>query len=406
MKRRIEIHSDLVNRLKMAAANGSKVCADILKAYAKRPTTTGNANYFTSVRVKSDSCLRVKITMCNKDIYHKNFPEKGKPNVQWESKYRCECGLPDLMKAVKLNPDNYASAEIQYAVSALCVTTKIKLILEKTQAGIQQAYDSNNYCQYRQNPEMPLHGSCMRHENTANIAADFYKNVCGANILVAKGEDGCIYGRAIVWPRLECNFFNYVEYPPALDELSLMDRIYYSHEFIQAMFKQWAQKNVDAYKTNNDYYHKEEITLTDTNQKLSATLMLSIPQVKWHQYGAPYVDTMTYIFYHAEGEQLYLLNAEHYDDMYYLGRCDSTIGTAAISEYICPSCGRITSFRNACDTCMEEQTVDIEGIGKTVLSVKKYKDKYYPASYFENGKPKRTFEINHILHKLARNTNY
>ena len=44
-----------------------------------------------------------------------------------------------------------------------------------------------------------LHSSCMRYEDKARNAADFYTNFAGAKILVARDESNNILGRAVVW---------------------------------------------------------------------------------------------------------------------------------------------------------------------------------------------------------------
>ena len=77
------IHNDLKKRLKTAAANGSMVAKEVLKAVADGKTTNANANYFTSVRNRraSDETVgvyQIKITCCNKDIENPNFPDLGK----------------------------------------------------------------------------------------------------------------------------------------------------------------------------------------------------------------------------------------------------------------------------------------------------------------------------------------
>ncbi len=236
----LEIHNDLKKRLRTAAANGSVVAKDVLKALADGKTTTANANYFTSVRKRTlseegVSVYQIKITCCNKDIENPNFPDLGREDAQWLKHNRCE--ISALTFAEQFGLTGYSSDDVTYFVSAIGCPSKIHLELISSEQSMEQAYNVENYPNVRQNTDLSctLHHSCMRHEETARRAADFYHNFAGAKMLVAKGDDGLIYGRSIIWKNIEC-----VEYPQ--HNFSMIERVYCSYDFIYTMMMQWAEK--------------------------------------------------------------------------------------------------------------------------------------------------------------------
>ena len=64
-----------------------------------------------------------------------------------------------------------------------------------------EAYLESNYSPISDGSESSLHNSCMRYEDKARNAADFYANFAGAKILVARDDSSNVVGRAIVWKR-------------------------------------------------------------------------------------------------------------------------------------------------------------------------------------------------------------
>lgn len=248
--RTLVIHNDLKKRLKVAASNGSKVAKEVLETANQGMTTNANTNYFTSVRKKStsndDVCTyQIKITCCNKDIENQNFPDLGKEDAQWLKHNRCPINNRIFVEQFGLN--DYSEDEMTYFASAICCPVKIKLELRSSEQDIEEAYNSDNYANIRQNTDLSnsLHHSCMRYEAMAKIAADFYLNFAGARVLVAKGEDGLIYGRCIVWKNIESDQFGV--------KLSLMDRVYCCFDFIYTMMVKWAEEHLDLRKKENSF---------------------------------------------------------------------------------------------------------------------------------------------------------
>ena len=67
------------------------------------------------------------------------------------------------------------------------------------------AYLGANYSSITDNDISTLHNSCMRYEDKARNAADFYANFAGAGILVAKDKSNNVLGRAVVWKKAVWN---------------------------------------------------------------------------------------------------------------------------------------------------------------------------------------------------------
>ena len=84
-----------------------------------------------------------------------------------------------------------------------------------------EAYLESNYSPIADSDTSSLHSSCMRYEDKARNAADFYTNFAGAKILVARDESNNILGRAVVWN--EVTLWKSINTPIAA---SLLDRIY------------------------------------------------------------------------------------------------------------------------------------------------------------------------------------
>ena len=97
------------------------------------------------------------------------------------------------------------------------------------------AYLGANYSSITDNDISTLHNSCMRYEDKARNAADFYANFAGAGILVAKDKSNNVLGRAVVWKKAVWNETGM----PAV-QVSVLDRIYTSHAFVMDLIRKQA----------------------------------------------------------------------------------------------------------------------------------------------------------------------
>lgn len=357
------IHEDLKKRLRMAAANGSVVAQDVLKVAAKGKKTEANANYFTSVRKRTGtedgvSVYQIKITCCNKDIENPNFPDLGRDDAQWLKHNRCEISAVNFAEQFGLT--GYSSDDITYFVSAIGCTSKIHLELISSEQDMEKAYNMENYPNIRQCSELSstLHHSCMRYEETAKRAANFYHNFAGAKMLIAKGEDGLIYGRCIIWKNIESTEYQ--------RKFSLIERVYCCYDFIYTMMMEWAEQNVDLRKRENSYtctqdfvtlkdiYIEEDNNTIEKGANLCLYLRINVPQLKWHKAGVPYLDTFHMICYY-DGK-LYIANYEVSRGSYFAD-CRNTNGYAERVNYICPVCGKVHGTRGLCGTCEDKYFV-------------------------------------------------
>ena len=393
------IHNDLKKRLKTAAANGSIVAKEVLKAVADGKTTNANANYFTSVRNRraNDETVgvyQIKITCCNKDIENPNFPDLGREDAQWLKHNRCEISAPTFAEQFGLT--GYSSDDYTYFASAIGCPSKIHLELISSEQDMEQAYNMENYPDIRQNSDMSstLHHSCMRYDETARRAADFYHNFAGAKMLIAKGDDGLIYGRSIIWRNIES-----VEYPQ--QQFSMIERIYCCYDFIFTMMMNWAIQNVDLRKKENSYTcTRDFITLREMELNgvtfgkgahLNLRLHINVPQLKWHKQGVPYLDTFHLICYYQE--KIYISNHEVAPNTQ-IANCRNTNGTADRVNNICPVCGKVHIYSGLCEKCT--QTYFISNKFGSFYTNKKgftqYKGDSVLREMMHKGKPNKHFQ--------------
>lgn len=404
---KISISPEMKSRLQNAAANGSVVAEDILSELGKNrdasETIRGTYNYFTTKRIKAnhDSYhkIRIMFTACAKNLEHENFPDKGNPSAPWFKENRTDID-PSTFVGLFKNLPEYDSEEIKYFISAITLDSRVTIKIYSGMKDFYEAYCEDNYTIITDNDVSTLHSSCMRTEDKARNAADFYRNFAGAKILVAKDKDSNILGRAIIWERLKWYRNGEVE-----EDVTLMDRIYTSHTFVIDMMKEAAQKaRIIFRKQYNDFSHKREVVALnpiaelEEDDETTANLVLEVPVCQWHKRGVPYLDTFSHLA--MNGEYLELSN-------YYTGTqiadCQSTSGYATRSAYVCPRCNRVheDSHNKFCEWCVDEiYTLTI--FGKTLTGHPiKYKGELYPSTLFKRGKPipqlKRYLQIERLF---------
>lgn len=395
------IHNDLKKRLKVAASNGSVVANDVLKAVADGVQTDANANYFTSVRKRSITedgvtAYQIKITCCNKDVENPNFPDLGREDAQWLKHNRCELSALCFVDNFGL-ADKYTSEEITYFASALGCPVKLHLELISSEQDMEKAYNMENYPNMRQNSDLSctLHHSCMRYEDTARRAADFYHNFAGAKMLIAKGEDGLIYGRTIIWKNVEIEGMK--------TKVSLIERVYCCYDFIYALMMEWAAKNVDFRKKENTYNctqgfvalrkinMSEDNCQVDKNEQLTLEMRINVPQLKWHKCGVPYMDTFHRICY-CDGN-LYIANYVVKPNSNFAD-CRNTSAFAERTNHICPVCGKVHCSSGLCGSCRDTYFTTNE-YGSFYMNKKGfavYKGKTVLREMLYKGKPNKNYQ--------------
>lgn len=402
------VSDDLKVRLNFASINGSVIATDILEQLKQNKDVTetirGTSNYFSTKRVKNsgDEYIKMKIvfTACTKDLDNENFPDRQNPKAPWFIENRTNLEPSTFVRCFKELPE-YSSEDMEYFTNAICISSKIEIKMYDKMNDFIDAYIGDNYVPFAQyNENSTLHNSCMRYANLAYRLGDFYSNFAGASILVARDSENNVLGRAIVWKKATGTFDGEEK------EVSVLDRVYYSHSFVMKLILQYAQKNgINLRKTINDYSHKIQFTVLNPiegidmapGEKIEHHLNICVPATKWHKKGTPYMDTFCYVNITEDGKvQLSNQSTERS-----VATCQQTSGVAYQCRRICPSCGAVhTDSEYLCDTC-RKRLITKTIFGDMLLDkVKSYNDVKYPASFFEKGRPSAHLELNLQIAKL------
>jgi len=392
---KLNASNELKSRLTHAAENGSVIAQDILSEVKKNAPVEeiirGAYNYFSTKRKWTElgvfKKIRIVFTVCNKDLNHPNFPDRNNPQAPWFPENRTDLEPSTFVELFK-NLRPYSSAEINYFCSAISLDSKVTVRLHDSMNDFMDAYLESNYSPITDSGESSLHSSCMRYEDKARNAADFYTNFAGAKILVAKDDNNNVLGRAIVWE-------NVISWQTGGSPvtLSLMDRVYSSHTFVTDLIRKQAQETgIQLRRRYNDYMHVTDFTVLnpvkeqgwESGDNIQTLLTVQVPACKWHKKGTPYLDTFYNL--HLTDGQLELKNIE----------CDTTIanlrsteGHANRKRKVCPRCGGIHESEGMafCEECQDNYyTSTIFGKVLKGTSVE-YKGKKYPSFLFKKGRP-------------------
>lgn len=402
------VSDDLKVRLNYASINGSVIATDILEQLKLNKDVSevirGTSNYFQTKRVKNSAeeyiKMKVIFTACTKDLNNENFPDRQNPKAPWFAENRTNLE-PSTFVGYFKELREYTDEELEYFANAICVSSKVEIKMYDKMNDFIDAYIGDNYIPFAQYGEnSPLHNSCMRHANLVYRLGDFYSNFAGASILVARDSENNVLGRAIVWKKATGTFNGEVK------EVSVLDRVYYSHSFVMKMIIQYAQANgINLRKTINDYSHRTQFTVMNpveglnmqVGDKQEYILSICVPASKWHKKGTPYLDTFSYVNITEDGK----VQLGNKDTENCVATCQQTGGSARQCRYICPSCGKVhNSGEDLCDTCRQRLTVNTI-FGKMLMDkVKTYNDVKYPASFFEKGRPSAHLELNLQIAKL------
>lgn len=373
---------DFEHRFTTAAKNGSKLAADILKAI-KTPDNIRDgvsANYLTTVRVNHGSgdgrtIRTIKITCCSKDFSNANNPEHGSPVGMWRKENRSTIDLPKLVGFFKtLDVSSYTASDYQNTAEILSIDEPLKVVTLKGMANIEKLYLFSNYTTNDGRTDT-LWNSCMRYEDTASVAGDFYANFCGAQIIGILGTvSGSVYGRAILWPEIELRG----------EKGAFLDRVYTTHDCLRFLIWEHAQKTgVKFRKYRNDYSSKRYfVKFDDPDNPFEERVRISVPKVKWHKFGSPYTDTFSWVTY--EDGQFFLTN---FDSPRAVVQTDRTGVRGDHIRKICPVCGRVHSSSDTlCGNCYDEYIKDTIVGAIYVGKVNKKGEPILPKKYAEAAK--------------------
>jgi hypothetical protein len=176
-----------------------------------------------------------------------------------------------------------------------------------------------------------------------------------------------------------------------------LDRIYFSHDFIIKLIRDYAQKSgIVLRKKQNDatsinsFVAMKDIKghkIKKNKDFISSSLQIKVPATRWHKKGAPYLDTF-YSLCLFENGNFYLRNSEDNDCF---ATCRQTTGYASKKRNLCPACGILHSSNDSlCENCADNHRVDT-AFGKAFFGrVRKYNWDTYPCFLFKRGRPKPT----------------
>ena len=403
------VSDELKSRLSHAAENGSVIASAIVAELKSGKDVTevirGSANYFSTKRKKTtyDNYMSVKIvfTACTKDITNKNFPDRLNPQAPWFPENRTDIEPSTFIGYFKNIPE-YTSKDLDFFMSAICLDSRVSIKIYDKMHHFIEAYKGENYSPIVQYGETTLHSSCMRNDEMARNAADFYYNFAGAKVIVAKDSANNILGRAIVWP-------NVIWVKDGEERvLSVIDRVYFTHTFVLQTIYDYAKSiGITLRKKVNDYEHTRSFIALNPIEKYGITtdmvleelhLKIKVPASKWHKQGAPYLDTFSEIHIVED----FLIELTNYGSEDKIGSCRGTYGTAIRNKYLCPLCGKIHTNDSAplCKPCHKDIYVDTAfGLAMEGKAVK-YDGDFYPSIFFNKNQPKPNFSLYLKLERL------
>lgn len=359
-KARLTMTPEARERLVAASINGSTVATAILSE-DKKPRAdildSANADNVRTKRCVSRhgdeySTLVMKFGYCMKNFDNVLNPDHGNPdaadrpsNLVWTSPGQFARMFKNL---------NFSDAELDYFDSAVKENSKVTIRIGSKFKDFEFAYNGANYSIFCDS-DGTLQNSCMRYNNTAEIAADFYKNFCGCRIMIATNARHEVVGRAVIWDGVDCYDNN--DGSLLASNVSFLDRKYYSFFFVKKMMIEYAYEHgIDLIKTHDDINSQRQVTPTHDFAGFTkgdveyVAMRKDVPHIRWHKHGAPYVDTMSNIMV-SDDKKLYLSNYEdgiHGDIR--VAECRHTDGSARSCSRICPCCGKTFQYTDCCGT--------------------------------------------------------
>jgi hypothetical protein len=336
--------------------------------------------------------------------FNPNFPDRNNPEAPWFSENRTDIE-PSTFVGYFNNLPEYSQKDMDYFINSICVGSKITVKLYDKMSDFYEGYLGENYTGIAQFGVSSLHGSCMRDEGSSRNAADFYHNFAGAKIIIAKDAEKNVLGRAIVWENVICMDSSSWE----IATVSVLDRVYYSHDFIIKIIRDYAQSiGIALRRKNNDnstgsmfvaMKDIEELKLVKDMTFQSNSLAVKVPATQWHKRGAPYLDTFYAVSLLDDG-RIYLKNSE--DDNCF-ATCRQTGGFAARKREVCPVCGTVfytNEERHFCSYCKDKYCTET-AFGEVFLGrAVEYKGKKYPHFLFKKGKPCKNLKLYLQIAKL------
>ena len=405
---KLNVSNELKSRLMHAAENGSVIAKDILLEVKKNVPVEeiirGTYNCFSTKRKRTEAGTFKKIRIVFtawQGFGPSQFPGPEQPAGTLVPGEPDRSGTLHVCGTVQEPAQVLSPTKSIISVALLSLDSKVTVRLHESMNDFMEAYLESNYSPIADSDTSSLHSSCMRYEDKARNAADFYTNFAGAKILVARDESNNILGRAVVWN--EVTLWKSINTPIAA---SLLDRIYSSHAFVAELIRKQAQEaGILLRRRYNDYTHTTDFTVLNpiegqewaVGDNIQVSLTVKVPACRWHKKGVPYLDTFYSL--HLTDGNLELRNTEGDTS---IASCRSTEGCANRRKYVCPKCGKIHPFPDMafCKNCQDMFYISTV-FGKVLKGTSvEYKGKKYPSFLFKKGRPVPEFRRYLQIEKL------
>lgn len=131
--------------------------------------------------------------------------------------------------------DNIRARDIEFFTNQYTAIVRDKVDFRLVKGNdIKKYYLGENYDQNC--PGGSLRGSCMKDEDR-NKFMDFYAKNDNVSMLVAFSENNKVIARAIIWDNVK-----FYKNGKLIDDGSLMDRIYFTYDWLESKFKKWGKE--------------------------------------------------------------------------------------------------------------------------------------------------------------------
>lgn len=190
-----------------------------------------------------------------------------------------------------LFPNEYSSKDIEEYVNVFKSVVKRNDFKFKIVKGkeIVKYYNQYNYL----NDRGTLGSSCMRYSWCSNYFDIYTKNDRICSLLILVNDDDKLLGRALLWNDFKfiSDIENDIEIPDITPKL-IMDRIYYSEDYIKYLFIEWANNNNSMYRYSDIYESNNKFVYL--NNEYKTLIKIELDRNGFDYY--PYMDTFRVIY--------------------------------------------------------------------------------------------------------------
>lgn len=311
--KKIVYSESLKSRLTAAKENGSEIAAIILKELKKsRKDAIGDAvaNHFDTLLMKNGGIpSQLYITCCNrKDVI--DNPRHGNPQFPYLKENRTRLSptnFANLFSAVTTEMRSWGADKADYQrklyQECMLIGEKITFRVGTTLEDFRFAYLGSNYLPFSN--EGTLGNSCMRYDTLSEAVSGFYVLFAGAKILIGQTASGQVVSRAVLWDGMTDGTASETEMPVN----KFIDRVYVTHSHLYKRMEMEALRlGYPWKKRHNDFSSQMQFLNMQTGETADRIVFKKVPASKWHKGGSPYMDTMCFIVYDNDKQELALAN--------------------------------------------------------------------------------------------------